>query len=515
VSAFGIDFGTTTTAAAELDSTGFRDYGYGQKPLSSTVALDLATGEALVGADAKEHIEEREAGGSYKVIRSVKTVLTSGDAWRAGGRKWTAAMITAEVLKSLNKQVSIRGGIRAATFSVPVDVRPAALKVLRDAARIAGIDVKGIIKESTAAVFRHLDRVRACRYVAVFDWGGGTLDVSVLEIRGGVIYERYTKGMAEAGDKIDEDIARRVHTQLVDGPISFDDMHERDRDELRVKCERAKCDLSKEDGAYIQLQQYAGRARVFHLTRSFCRPAVQPLATRAIDLLAFAISGAGLSADQIDQIIVIGGSSRLWLLRELFESDDRFASSAYFSEKPEWDVARGAAVVDHSPGCYAVAETIGLELSDGSHFALVRPGDRIDGKKRSISLALVEDVRAANVVLVKWGDAGESHRELADQFTVETQGFDQEAVDLSWQLTEDLTLAVYGRSKARGLTSEKREITPIRFGYDTRGEIAEQSAIAVESVSRPGALAGEVGARIEGRAGAEEIFESGGSRHPA
>jgi molecular chaperone DnaK len=479
MSAFGIDFGTTTTSAAELDSAGFRDYGYGQRPLSSSVALDLATGEALVGADAKEHLEEREASGKYKIIRSVKTVLTSGDAWRAGGKKWTPAMITAEVLQSLNKQVSIRGGIRAATFSVPVDFRPAALKALREAARIAGIHVNGIIKESTAAVFRHLDRVRRCRYVAVFDWGGGTLDVSVLEIHGDVIYERYTKGMPEAGDKIDEDIARRVHTQLIDESISFDDMHERDRDELRVECERAKCDLSKEDESYIQLQQYGGSARVFRLTRSFCRPALLSTVKRAIDLLAFAISGAGLSPDAIDQIIVIGGSSRLWLLRELFESDDRFASSAYFSEKPEWDVARGAAVLDSAPGCYSVAETIGLELSDGDHFELVRPGDRIDGRKQSISLALVEDVRAANVVLVKWGDAGASHRELADQFTVETQGFDLEAVDLSWELTEDLTLAVDGRSKARGLTSERREITPIRFGYDIGGQIAKQSAVAI------------------------------------
>jgi molecular chaperone DnaK len=479
MSAFGIDFGTTTTTASELDNTGFKDYGYGQRPLSSTVALDLATGEALVGADVKEHLGEYEGSGKYEIIRSAKTLLTSGRIWKAGVKIWTPALITASVLQSLNKQVTIRGGIRAATFSVPVDVRPAALKVLREAARIAGIQVNGIIKESTAAVFRHLDRVRACRYVAVFDWGGGTLDVSVLEIRGGVIYERYTKGMAEAGDKIDEDIARRVHPQLIDESISFDDMHERDRDRLLVQCELAKRQLSTKDGAEIQLLQYGGRARVFTLTRSFCRPAVQPMATRAIDLLASAISGAGLSADAVEKIIVIGGSSRLWLLRELFESDDRFASSHYFSENPEWDVARGAAVVDNSPGCHSVAETIGLELSDGSHFALVRPGDRIDGKKRSISLALVEDVPAANVVLVKWGDAGESHRELADQFTVETQGFDQEAVDLSWQLTEDLTLAVDGRSKARGLTSEKREITPIRFGYDIRGEIAEQSAIAV------------------------------------
>ena len=478
MSAFGIDFGTTTTAASELDKSRFRDFGYGQRPLSSTVALDLATGEALVGPDAREHIQEHEATGNYEVIRSIKPLLNSGRTWRIGLKTWTPAAITAAVLKALNKQVTIHGGIQSATFSVPVDIQPSSLKILREAARMAGIAVNGIIKESTAAVFRYMDRVRACRYVAVFDWGGGTLDVSVIEIRGGIIYERYTKGMAHAGDQIDEDIARRVHRHLVDS-MSFDDMHARDRDRLLVQCELAKRGLSAKTSAPIQLMQYGGRSHVFTLTRDFCRPAVEPLVSSAIDLLTSAISGAGLSPDAVDQIIVIGGSGRLWLLREFLEADERFANSTYFSENPEWDVARGAAVVDNSPGCYSVAETIGLELSDGSYYELVRPGDRIDGRKRTVSLALVEDVRAANVVLDRWGDTGQANRQLAGQFTVATQGFDLEAVELSWELTEDLTLAVDGRSKARGLTSECREITPVRFGYDIRDQIAEQPAIAV------------------------------------
>jgi molecular chaperone DnaK len=479
MSAFGIDFGTTTTAAAELDKSRFRDFGYGQRPLSSTVALDLATGEALIGPDSRDHVQEHQATGNYEVIRSVKTLLTSGRTWKIGTRTWTPAMVAAAVLSTLNKQITIRGGIRSATFSVPVDIRPAALKVLREASRLAGIQVNGIVKESTAALFRYLPRVRHCRFVAVFDWGGGTLDVSVLEIRGNTIYERYTTGMAQAGDQLDDDIARRVHTQLVDSGVSFDDMHARDRDHLLRQCEWAKRQLSTKETTDIQLMQYGGRSRVFRLTRAFCQPTVERLAFKAIDLLSSAISGAGLSPDAIDQIIVIGGSSRLWLLRQILESDERFASSVYFSENPEWDVARGAAVVDSSPGCYSLAETIGLELSDGSYYELVRPGDRIDGRKRTVSLALVEDVRAANVILDKWSDTGQVNRELADQFTIETQGFDLEAVEVSWQLTDDMTLAVEGRSKARGLASERREITPVRFGYDIRNEIEEQSAIAV------------------------------------
>src|SRR4051794_9607341 len=105
MSAFGIDFGTTTTAASEFDISRFRDFGYGQKPLSSTVALDLGTGEALVGPEVKEHIQEHESTGNYEVIRSIKSLLNSGRTWQIGPSTWTPASVTASVLKALNKQV--------------------------------------------------------------------------------------------------------------------------------------------------------------------------------------------------------------------------------------------------------------------------------------------------------------------------------------------------------------------------------------------------------------------------
>jgi molecular chaperone DnaK len=150
----------------------------------------------------------------------------------------------------------------------------------------------------------------------------------------------------------------------------------------------------------------------------------------------------------------------------VIEEDPRFGGISFFPDKPEWDVARGAAVVDQHPGSYTLAETLGLELSDGSHFELVRPGDVPGGPASSVNLALVEDVRAANIVIDRWSPDSVVNRELADQFIVKTLGFDEEAVDLSWNITKDLTLSVHGRSLAHGNDSKiDREITRLRFGY--------------------------------------------------
>jgi molecular chaperone DnaK len=273
------------------------------------------------------------------------------------------------------------------------------------------------------------------------------------------------EGSPRAGDAIDEDLARRVHAQICDPGVAFDDLSTNERDQLLVRCERAKCELSSAAEAHIWLPEYAGKSRTIPVSRDFCRPAIEPYVRGAIEMLARAISRAGLSVDAIDEIIVIGGSSRLWLLREMLESDPRFQAASSFPDKPEWDVARGASVVDRHPGSYSLAETIGLELSDGSYFELARPGDAPCERISSVNLALVEDVRAANVVIDRWTPGYEAQRELASQFSVPTLGFDQEAVDLSWNITEDLTMAIEGRSPAYGNDSIKREISRLRFGY--------------------------------------------------
>ena len=408
---------------------------------------------------------ELENRGNYRVVRSIKTILDSNRSWQTEAGVWTPEMVAAEILKGVSAQV-VGSGIPSATFSVPVGIRPSAIVcVLRRAAQLAGIRVDGIVKESTAAVFRYLETLKHCQFVAVFDWGGGTLDVSILEIRGGVIYERNTSAMDVAGDGLDEAIARKVQPHILKPEVSFDELLYKDRDDLVVACERAKCQLSKQPSTLIHLMRHAGS--VFEITREFCEPqAIKKTVTNAVEVLATAISRAGLSVDMIDRIVVVGGSSRLWLLKRMLEDDERFAGKLSFADRPDWDVARGAAIVDSSPGSYEMAETIALVLSDGSHLELIRAGEPASQPSRSVSLALIENALSANVVLERWEGSNSERPQLATQFSIDTQGFDLEAVDLRWQVSEDLTLSLEGRSHARGINSiVRREVTPLRFGY--------------------------------------------------
>lgn len=154
----------------------------------------------------------------------------------------------------------------------------------------------------------------------------------------------------------------------------------------------------------------------------------------------------------------------MWLFQERLRNDSRFLSP-HLAENPEWDVAHGAAMLQKNPGCFALGESLALQLSDGTHFELVRPGDRSGSTKPSVSLALVEDARAANIIIQRQSNnAAES--ETALQFSIPTQGFDLEEICLDYRLTEDLTFHIAGRSLAKNeAASVERETGELRFTY--------------------------------------------------
>ena len=467
MNSFGIDFGTTNSAAFELYSR--QAYGDEEaRPLPSIVIIDKATDRAFGGRRAwKEQLSFRERGG-YHVISSIKTLLETNREWFSAQKRWRVADIAAVVLRQLNERTLTAGGITEAMFGIPVGMSPKARRTLREAAQLAGIRVTGFVKESTAAVIRYWETVKNCRYVVVFDWGGGTLDISVLELRGRHIQELATVGSANAGNRVDDDLARRVHRLVMEtrGTIkALEDLSVSQQDDLRYHCELAKCALATQDAYRLSLFNYDGRDETLEVTRSFCEPVVKPHVTEAIDLLASAINKAELSTDAIDEILVIGGCSQLWLFREKLRQDARFLAKSTFAENPEWDVAHGAALLQKNPGCFALGEALGVQLSDGTRFDLVRPGDISGQTNGTVSLALVEDTRAANIIVERHlGNGGMPETALA--FAIPTQGFDLEEIRLDYHLSEDLTFQVSGQSMARDTgTRVERETGELRFTY--------------------------------------------------
>jgi molecular chaperone DnaK len=471
---FGIDFGTTNSSAFEINGPIRLHIGESGQPLRSLIAVNKATGQVLVGKGARGRQLELEAAGTWEVIPSIKRFLATDRAWTTNTRAWTPRDVAAAILQTLNKEAArlgIRGGIEKATFSIPVGLAPAARKVLRNAARDAGIDVAGFVSESTSVFFRYWDEMRHCRHVAVFDWGGGTLDISVLEVAGGVVHERSTVGLAQAGDDLDRAIALYLHGRLMrerGTSMAFEQVPTRDRDLLLTRAEIAKCALAEETAHFVAMAGYMGAPANIRITREELTPIVGPYVDGALDLLSESITRAGLSTDAIDNIVIVGGSSRLWLLRERLASDDRFAGRYGLADEPEWDVACGAAMLDEHPGSYRLGETLGLLLSDETYHELVCTGGVPQGRSEGLSLSLVEDARQANLIVDRWASA--THRRNAVQFSVPALGFDREEIQLRYGITDDLVFEIEAASSARGTASRRlRECADLRFSYDLGG----------------------------------------------
>ena len=396
---FGIDFGTTNSTAMKLMGGEFHKYGdEAGQPLPSVVALDRATGEATCGRDVWRNREEYRTAGAVHVIESIKLHMGSDLRWPTEVGVWTPDDVAAVVLKQLSaraKQIGLEA-IDEAVISIPVDYPAESRRALRRAAVKAGIQIKTFITESTAALVRHFGRLQHCRYVAVFDWGGGTLDISVLEIRDGRVFELSTEGMDIAGDAIDKDFAQAIHARVMEErreELPFSSMPSVDQDNLRTKCELAKWQFSKVSATDILLSAYGGSPLSMSVQRDWFESLISPHVDLAIELLTRAIQKAGVSFDAINRLLVIGGSSQLRLLHHKLRNDERFAASFQSSPDAEWDCAAGAAIIARAPGSHETAESIGILLSDNSFYELIREGEvtRLHFRSRSLNKRFFTD----------------------------------------------------------------------------------------------------------------------------
>jgi molecular chaperone DnaK len=340
---------------------------------------------------------------------------------------------------------------------------------LRAAAQSAGIEIDSFISESTAAVFRYYREYRHLHRVVVFDWGGGTLDVSVLEFRASGVFEIGLGGTTTAGNVLDREIALHLHGRIMGSRTdrrAFDEIDPHDQTQLLFRAEQAKQQLTRTETTVLSMMSYAGQSVHINVTREELAPVLRPAVSEAVALLEGTIHRAGLGVDGVDTILLVGGSSQLWLLKQTLSADERFQGRFRVAEAPEWDVAHGAALLNGEPGAFRLAETVALRLSDGSSLELARPGDEPVGEWRDLSLVLTEDSPEAHVVIerVRPGDPRPSP---ALQFSTPSLGFLEEEIALKYCLTKELTFATTATSTRRsGGVVRPREIENLRFGYE-------------------------------------------------
>ncbi len=372
----GIDLGTTNSCVAVMDGDSAKviENSEGDRTTPSIIAY-TDDGEVLVGQAAKRQAVtnpkntlfaiKRLIGRKFEddvVQRDIKMVpynivkADNGDAWvEANGKKMAAPEISAKVLQKMKKTAEDYLGetVTEAVVTVPAYFNDSQRQATKDAGRIAGLDVKRIINEPTAAALAYgMDKRRGDQKLAVFDLGGGTFDISIIEIAE-IDGEHQFEVLSTNGDTFlgGEDFDLRIIEYLV-GEFKKEQGFDLHNDPLALQrlkegAEKAKIELSSGQQTDINLPYITADASGpkhlnIKLTRAKLESLVDELIDRTIEPCRVALQDAGVDASEIDEVILVGGQSRMPKVQEVVKGI--FGKEPRKDVNPDEAVAIGAAI---------------------------------------------------------------------------------------------------------------------------------------------------------------------------
>ena len=366
----GIDLGTTNSCVAVLEGGEPKVIANeeGARTTPSVVAFSKS-GERLVGQVAKRQAItnpentifsiKRFMGRRYNEVNDEMKmvpfkVVSQGDhvGILAQGKEYTPPEIAAMILQKLKKSAEAYLGetVTEAVITVPAYFNDAQRQATKDAGKIAGLDVKRFVNEPTAAALAYgLDKKKD-ETIAVYDFGGGTFDISILEVGEGVIEVKSTNGDTHlGGDNLDQRIvdwliAEFKQEQGLDLSSKGNEMA---LQRLKDAAEKAKIELSTTIETEINLPFVTADATgpkhlVRKLTRAKLEQLVGDLVEKSIGPCKQAISDAGISVDKIDEVVLVGGQTRMPKIQELVKK--LFGREPHRGVNPDEVVAIGAAV---------------------------------------------------------------------------------------------------------------------------------------------------------------------------
>ena len=438
----GIDLGTTNSCVAVMDGRETRviENSEGDRTTPSIVAF--TDGETLVGQSAKRQAVTNPANTLFAVKRLIGRKFSdsvvqrdlsmvpykivqakNADAWvEASGDQLAPPQISAEVLKKMKRTAEEYLGedVGDAVITVPAYFNDSQRQATKDAGRIAGLDVKRIINEPTAAALAYgMDKQRGDSKIAVFDLGGGTFDISIIEIAE-VDGEHQFEVLSTNGDtflggedfdlKIIEYLAAEFKTEngidLNTDPIALQ--------RLKEAAEKAKIELSSSTQTevnlpYITADNTGPKHLVIKLTRAKVEALVEDLVERTIGPCRTALTDASLAVRDIDEVILVGGQTRMPLVQEKV--------AAFFGRDPRRDVNPDEAVAVGAAIQAAVLAgdvkdvllldvtplSLGIETLGGVMNVLIEKNTTIPAKKQQV-YSTADDNQTAVTIHVLQGE---------------------------------------------------------------------------------------------------------------
>ncbi len=535
----GIDLGTTNSCVAIMDGKNPKviENSEGLRTTPSIVAF-TEKGEKLVGQSAKRQAVTNAKNTIFAVKRLIGRTFSdpktkelakkvsyslmqakNKDAWvKVADKDYAPSQISAMILEKMKETAENYLGekVTKAVITVPAHFNDSQRQATKDAGKIAGLDVLRIINEPTAAALAYgLDKSES-KVIAVYDLGGGTFDVSILEIGDGIFEVKSTNGDTFLGG---EDFDLKILQYLCDEFKKTDGM-DLMKDPLALQrlkeaAEKAKIELSNSmetdvNLPYITADSSGPKHLNIKITRAKFESLVEDLITRSIEPCKAALKDAGISASDIEDVVLVGGMTRM--PKVIQRVKEFFGKEPHKGVNPDEVVAIGAAVqgavlsgdmkdvvlLDVTP------LTIGIETMGGILTPLIERNSTIPTKKSQV-FSTAEDNQSAVTIRVFQGERKmATDNKLLGQFNLEgiapaPRGLAQ--IEVTFDVDANGILHVSAKDKGTG---KEQKITIQSSGGLSDEEIAQMVKDAEENASKDE----EKKALVEARNQADSLIHS-------